>query len=74
MFSEQIFSGTLLLFQVYILFIWTVSEKLRSDPENEVSTTGLHVSLICPVSENSASFVIFIKIITSQIIYGIMYI
>uniref|UniRef100_A0A8C1K991 Protein inhibitor of activated STAT, 4b n=1 Tax=Cyprinus carpio TaxID=7962 RepID=A0A8C1K991_CYPCA len=28
-----------------------VSEKLRSDPENEISTTGLQVSLICPLAK-----------------------
>ncbi|XP_059418948.1 E3 SUMO-protein ligase PIAS4b [Carassius carassius] len=28
-----------------------VSEKLRSDPEKEISTTGLQVSLICPLAK-----------------------
>ncbi|KAI2668009.1 E3 SUMO-protein ligase PIAS4-A [Labeo rohita] len=28
-----------------------VSEKLCSDPENEISTTGLQVSLICPLAK-----------------------
>ncbi|XP_067309461.1 E3 SUMO-protein ligase PIAS4b isoform X2 [Pseudorasbora parva] len=28
-----------------------VSEKLRSDPESEVSTTGLQVSLMCPLAK-----------------------
>uniref|UniRef100_A0A672RHB8 E3 SUMO-protein ligase PIAS4-like n=1 Tax=Sinocyclocheilus grahami TaxID=75366 RepID=A0A672RHB8_SINGR len=28
-----------------------LSEKLRSDPENEISTTGLQVSLICPLAK-----------------------
>ncbi|XP_043078545.1 E3 SUMO-protein ligase PIAS4b [Puntigrus tetrazona] len=32
-----------------------VSEKLRSDPENEVSTTGLQVSLICPLAKTRMS-------------------
>lgn len=27
-----------------------VQEKLRFDPESEIATTGLRVSLICPVS------------------------
>lgn len=33
---------------VYILSV--VQDKLRFDPESEIATTGLRVSLICPVS------------------------
>lgn len=28
----------------------TVKEKLRLDPDSEIATTGVRVSLICPVS------------------------
>ncbi len=30
--------------------MYTVQDKLRFDPESEIATTGLRVSLICPVS------------------------
>lgn len=29
---------------------WPVKEKLRLDPDSEIATTGVRVSLICPVS------------------------
>lgn len=31
-------------------FLFKVQDKLRFDPESEIATTGLRVSLICPVS------------------------
>lgn len=31
----------------------TVKEKLRLDPDSEIATTGVRVSLICPVSWGS---------------------
>lgn len=33
-----------------IFFSFKVQDKLRFDPESEIATTGLRVSLICPVS------------------------
>lgn len=32
------------------MFLFVVQDKLRFDPESEIATTGLRVSLICPVS------------------------
>ncbi len=36
--------------------MYTVQDKLRFDPESEIATTGLRVSLICPVSVLFLSF------------------
>lgn len=35
---------------LYFFFPFIVQDKLRFDPESEIATTGLRVSLICPVS------------------------
>lgn len=32
------------------LYSYAVKEKLRLDPDSEIATTGVRVSLICPVS------------------------
>lgn len=34
----------------FFFFLFIVQDKLRFDPESEIATTGLRVSLICPVS------------------------
>lgn len=33
-----------------LLLSFTVKEKLTADPESEIATTSLRVSLLCPVS------------------------
>lgn len=34
------------------LFFLSVKEKLTADPESEIATTSLRVSLLCPVNKN----------------------
>lgn len=36
-----------------------VKEKLRLDPDSEIATTGVRVSLICPVSPCKTSYSVF---------------
>ena len=38
----------------FILFPLTVKEKLTADPESEIATTSLRVSLLCPVNHFSS--------------------
>ena len=33
--------------------LFSVKEKLQHDPDSEIATTSLRVSLICPVSTSS---------------------
>lgn len=35
---------------IFAPYLFKVQDKLRFDPESEIATTGLRVSLICPVS------------------------
>ena len=35
---------------VFLVFHLTVKEKLTADPESEIATTSLRVSLLCPVN------------------------
>ena len=41
------------------MFVIQVKEKLAHDPDSEVATTSLRVSLLCPVSKISLKDVIF---------------
>lgn len=36
-----------------------VKEKLRLDPDSEIATTGVRVSLICPVSPCKTTYSVF---------------
>lgn len=42
--------------------LYTVQDKLRFDPESEIATTGLRVSLICPVSILFMYFYVHLKL------------
>lgn len=35
----------------YFSFFFKVKEKLTADPDSEIATTSLRVSLMCPVSK-----------------------
>lgn len=37
----------------------TVKEKLTADPDSEIATTSLRVSLLCPVSLNFSKVALF---------------
>lgn len=39
------------LFHVVCLVSSTVKEKLTADPDSEIATTSLRVSLLCPVKK-----------------------
>lgn len=50
------------LFDMYFFFFYfshTVKEKLTADPDSEIATTSLRVSLLCPVKRLSAPHKLF---------------
>lgn len=38
-------------FLKFFFFLFKVKEKLTADPDSEIATTSLRVSLMCPVSK-----------------------
>lgn len=48
-------SSSLQLFHVVCLVSSTVKEKLTADPDSEIATTSLRVSLLCPVKKPSVN-------------------
>lgn len=45
------------------LFFVTVKEKLTADPESEIATTSLRVSLLCPVSTPVYCLILKLKLV-----------
>ena len=50
----SLFNGSKLLRKYDLCYVVSpVKEKLAHDPDSEVATTSLRVSLLCPVSNNT---------------------